>query len=220
MSKAQIKITTQEARYGVHLNYVIFPIDVRELRFALAKNGYELSNVGDIPPPPTRIRFSGEIARKAEATVIVVSDSSEIGIIGRSLQEVKASFEELAKIIGSEFGINLQENVRFYWCTVHYKINTGKMPHNEIAKAENKDYIAQFSRILGENLTSFSIRLAPKDAIPNQENWFDIAIEPDITSEKIYHVGVVFRNQERGKTETFVRDLENNMLKLIKVIEE
>jgi len=220
MSKSQTRTTTLEARYGVHLDYVIFPIDLRELRHALAKNGYELSRVEGIPPPPARISFSGDIARKAETRVILDSDSSEIGLVGRSLNDVKVSFEELAKVIDSELGVSLEEKVKFYWCVIHYKISTGKTPRTEIAKAENKDYIARFSQVLGEDLSSFSIRISPKDAIPNQESWFDIAIEPDIASEKFYHVGVVFRSPDRGKTETFVRDLENNLLKLLKVIEE
>jgi len=211
---------TQEARCGVRLNYVIFPIDFRELRHALAKNGYELSPVrGRIPPPPTRIVFSGDIARKGETTIIFESDIGEIGVVGRSLQEVTNSFKELANIIKSELSVNLYENVRFYWYVMHYKIDTGKIPRNEITKAENKDYIARFSEVLGEDITSFSIRLAPKGAIPNQESWFDIAIEPDIMNDKLYHVGVVFRSPDRDKTETFVKDLENTLLKLIEVIE-
>jgi len=220
MSKNKTKIITQEASYGVQLDYVIFPIDFRELRRALAKNGYELSSAERLPPPPARFSFSGDVARKAETTVVVDSDGGEIGVVGLSMQQVKDSFEELAKIIDSELGISLYENVGYYWCNVHYKISTGKTPRNEIPKAENKDYIARFSHILGGNLTTFSVRLAPKDAIPNQENWFDIAIEPDIANEKLYHVGVVFRNTSKDKTETFVRNLENNLLKLMEVIEE
>jgi len=219
MSKNRPEIKTQDARCGVNLNYVIFPIDIRELRHALAKNGYELSRVEGIPPPPARISFAGKIARKGETTVVVESDSGGIGVVGRSLQEVNVSFNELAKVIDSELGISLYENVRFYWCTVHYKVATGKKPRNEIAKVNNKDYIDQFSQILGEELSSFSVRLAPKDASPNRESWFDIAIEPDVTNDKFYHLGAVFRSPDRNKTETFVRDLENTLLKLIKIIE-
>ena len=67
MSKKKPKIMTQEARCGVRLNYVIFPIDFRELRHALAKHGYELSSIsGSIPSPPTRIGFGGDIGRKKQ----------------------------------------------------------------------------------------------------------------------------------------------------------
>jgi len=219
MSTNQPKIMSEEARYGVRLNYVIFPIDFRELRRALAKNGYEVSPVGDIPPPPTRVRFGGDMARKGETTVRAESDSGEIGVVDRSLQEACSSFEGLANVVNSELGVSLHNNVKFYWVVVHYKIATGKLPRKEIAKVENKEYISQFSQIVGENLSSFSIRLGPKDANPNQETWLDIAIEPDILNEQLYHVGVVFRNPSKNNTETFVRDLENNLLKLISVIE-
>jgi hypothetical protein len=215
----QPKMMIEEARCGVRLSYVIFPIDVRELRHILAKNGYELVPVSNIPPPPTRIRYSGDVARKGEITVSIESDSGEIGVVGRSLQDVRSAFEDLAKIINSELDVDLYENVRFYWYVLHYKINSGKRPFNEISKAENKDYIQRFGKVLEEELSLSSIRLAPKDASPNQENWFDIAIEPDVENETIYHVGVVFRNSDKSKTEKFVRDLESNILKIIRTIE-
>lgn len=220
MSDNQPKINTQEARCGVRLNYVIFPIDFRELRQALAKNGYELSPIsGPIPSPPTRIGFGGDIARKKETTISVETDSGEIGVVNRTLQGAKAAFEELTNVISTELGVSLHENVRFYWYAVHYRVDTGKIPQNEIAKTEKKDYIARFGQVLGEDLSLFSVRLIPKNVAPNQESWFDIAIEPDILNEKLYHVGVVFRSPDRGKTETFVSDLENKLLKLIRIIE-
>jgi len=220
MSKNQPVMTTQGARCGVRLNYTIFPIDFRELRHVLAKNGYELSPIrGRIPFPPAQIAFSGDVARKEEITVTIETDSGEIGVVGRSLQKVKEAFKELGEISKTELGINLHENVKFYSYAVHYRINTGKTPRIEIAKAENKDCIARFSKVLGQDISSFSVRVSPKNAVPNQESWFDIAIEPDVLDEKSYHVGVVFRTPNRVTAETFVRDLENKLVKLLEIIE-
>ena len=219
MSHKQPKIITQEARYSVHLGYVILPIDFRDLRNSLTKNGYELASVTEIPPLPSRVRFGGEIARKGEIRVAVDSDSGEIVVIGRSLSDVFSSFEGLATLISSELEVNLHENVRFYQVVVHYKFATGSLPYNEIPKTENKSYVERFGKILGEPVSMFSLRLAPKEATPNQDNWFDIAIEPDIINKKLYHVGVVFRNPSREKTEAFVKSLEDNLTKLIGEIE-
>ncbi len=219
-SGSQSKIVTYDARWGVRLSNVIFPIDFRELRHALTRNGYELSAVPTgIPPPPTRIRYGGDIARKGEITVTVESDSGKVGVVGRSLQKAKVAFQELANLVETEVGVSLEKNVRFYWFIVHYRVNTGKTPRNEIAKGANNDYLTRFTELLGEDLTSFTIRLAPKNAVPDGENWFDIAIEPDVTDERSYHVGVVFRNSDKEKTERFVRDLENKILELIRIIE-
>jgi hypothetical protein len=219
MSSDQPRIMTEEARYGVRLNYIIFPIGIRELRHALAKNGYELSPIGEIPAPPTRIRFSGTVARKDETTVRVESDTGEIGVVERSLEEACSSFMGLAEIVSSELEVNLHSNVKFYWIVIHCKIVTGKVPRREIAKIDNKEYMNKFSQIIGEDLTSFSIRLCPKDAFPNNESWLDVAIEPDIANDQLYHIGIVFRNPNKDKTEMFVKDLENNLLKLIGIIE-
>jgi len=218
MNAVQPKVTIQDARYGVRLDYLIFPIDFRDLRRVLAKNGYELSHV-NVPPPPTRVRFSGEIGRKGETAVEVESDGGDIWVVGRSLQEAQSSFEELVKVVDSEIGVLLHDNVKFYWAMGHYRIATGKAPHSEIAKVENKECVNQFSKIIGQDLSSFSIRLGSKNATPNDATWTDIAIEPDTIDERLYHVGVAFRNPDKETTETFVKDLENRLLRLIKVIE-
>jgi ribosome biogenesis protein Nip4 len=123
------------------------------------------------------------------------------------------------KLIAEEIGIDLHTKVKNYEVSVHYRLNSGKVPLKEIPNAENKDFVRKFSDVIGENLSSFSIRLAKKDSSIYQGDWIDIAIEPDLTYENYYHVGVVFRNSNREKTETFVKDLETNVLKLIDLIE-
>jgi hypothetical protein len=219
MSTKTPKLATQEARYGVNLNYVIFPLDFRDLRYGLAKNGYELPPVKDMPAPPTRLSYGGEIARIKETRIFVDSDSGEIGVIDRLLQQARASFDDLAKVILSELGVDLNSKVKFHFLTVHYRVDTGKTPLKEIARAENKEFVKKFNDIMKEDLSSFSIRLCPKNANINDENWFDIAIEPDIMDESRYHIGVVYRNSERKKIEAFAENLESNLLKLLKCIE-
>jgi hypothetical protein len=172
-----------------------------------------------VPVAPTRISYGGEIARRKETIVIADSDSGEIGVIERLLQEAIASFGDLAKVILSELGVDLNSKVKFYFLSVHYRVNTGKTPLKEIAKADNKEFVKRFSEIMKEDLSSFSIRLCPKNANINDKNWFDIAIEPDVIDESRYHVGVVYRNSERKMIEAFAKNLESNLLKLVEFIE-
>lgn len=220
MNNNKAKVMTQHVSYGVRLNYVIFPIDFRDLRHALAKNGYELSRItGPIPSPPVRIGFSGDVARKGEIAVTVETDGGEIGITGRSLQKVKMAFEELENLVKRELGISLHLNVKCYLCLIHCRISTGKIPRDEIAKVENRGLYSRLGQVLNVDVSPFSVRLCLKGAVPNQESWLDISIEPDILNEQMYHVGVVFRSPDKEETETFVRDLENNILKLIKIVE-
>lgn len=211
------KLITQEARYFITLDFL--PLDFRDFRRALAKSGYELSIVRNLPPPPTRIIFSGEMARKKETLISADSEAGQIGVISRTMEEAHTSFDELIKLIADEIGVDLHARAKNYEISAHYRLATGKTPLKEIPKAENKEFITKFSGIMGENLSTFSIRLARKDSNINQGDWIDIAIEPDLVYEDYYHLGIVFRNSNREKTETFVKDLETNLLKLIELIE-
>jgi hypothetical protein len=194
-------------------------VEFRELRQALAKNGFELSSVRNLPPPPARIIFSGEIGRKKEITIIADSEAGMIGVVSKSLSEGTVAFNDLVKIISDEIGVNLFEQVKNFEIVAHYKLNTGKVPLKEIPKVENKEFIGKCSEIMGESLSTFSIRLSKKDASINEGDWLDVAIEPDMVYENNYHVGVVCRNSDKAKTETFVKDLEKNILQLIKLVE-
>ncbi|MFH0896838.1 MAG: hypothetical protein V1850_02160 [Candidatus Bathyarchaeota archaeon] len=212
------KLLTQEARYLLIQNNFL-PIDLRDFLNVLAKNGYQLTTIRNLPSPPNRIAFSGEMARKQETIVITDSETGEIGVVSRSLEEARTSFGELIKLIKEEIGVDLTENVKNYQINVHYRLKTGNMPYKEIPKIENKEFINKFNEIIGQNLSSFSIRLAKKDSSAKKDNWVDIAIEPDVVYEDYYHIGVVYKNPSKDKTETFVKNLETNLMKLIELIE-
>ena len=124
------------------------------------------------------------MARKGETKVVGNSDSGKIGVVGESLSDVQKSFKDLAEIIEAELNINIQEKVRFYWLIIHLRIKTGKNPSQEIIKFKDNDIIHGFSKILDEEISNFTIRINQKGKTPNQEDWFDIAIEPDFTKKE------------------------------------
>lgn len=219
MSVSEPKLVTQEARYLLFVNQMVLPVEFRELRAALAKNGFELGVVRNLPPPPSRLIFSGEIARKKDTVIIADSEAGQIGVVSKSLIDATNSFNDLIKIVKEEIGVNLSDKVKYFEIVAHYKLDTGKTPLKEIQKAENKEFVSKVAAILGENLSTYSIRLAKKDSSSNEIDWIDIAFEPDMVYENNYHAGIVFRNPNKDKTETFVKDLESNILKILKLIE-
>jgi hypothetical protein len=115
------KMMTQEVRYGVQLSHLIFPVDFRDLRFALAKNGYELSPVRELPPAPTRISFGGEIARKSETTIIADSEAGEIGVVGKSLQQAVACFGDLANVVAKLAALSNSDLARLKQTFIRHK---------------------------------------------------------------------------------------------------
>jgi hypothetical protein len=219
--QSDIALKALEAHYRVRLEYILFPLEYRELRDILAKNGYELSLLpAPIPPRPSRISYSGDIARKGEYTVNVDSDLGTVGISGKSMGMVIAAFEELTKVIKEGLGIDLNENVCYFEIIAHYNIDTGKKPVQEIDRViEGNPYFSKFNKIIGEPTSLFSIRLMPRGKIPNQEEWFDISVEPDILKSELYHIGVIYRNPKKEKTLNFASNLEKTLVNLVKAIE-
>lgn len=217
-----VELKALESFYQVRLAYVMFPLEFRELMDVLAKNGYELLRLpGPLPPRPIQLAYSGEFARKDEYIVRIDSGEGLVGITcTRPIEVAFGAFGELTKVIKEGLGIDLNENVRYYEVVAHYNINTGKKPFQEIDRViEGNSYFTMFDGILGEPTSLFSIRLAPKGKVPNQEEWFDISIEPNILKPQIYHAGVIFRSPDRERIISSVNNLEKRLISLVKVIE-
>lgn len=221
MSNRQPNVLSREARYLVRLKHVIFPIDFRDLRKALARNAYELVPIrGPIPGRPARISWEGPMARKGESVVSLDTSLSLVGVSHKIIEEAKKGFEELTEITEKELGINLHSNVWYYELSMHFILETETPPAHRIAKiTDGNTYFSKFAKILEREVSMFSVRLIPSKKIPNQEDWFDITIEQDIPLANAYHVGVMFRNKERSEIEKFSTTLEKNVLRLIDVIE-
>jgi len=220
-SSREPRIITEDITYAVRLNYVMFPLEFRDLRNALARNGYELARIdGRIPPRPARITFAGEIARKGEVAIDIDSGEGEIAVRGRSLDEAVTGFEQLSNVIRTEIGIDIDLNVWYYSLVAHYTLQTGTSPIHSIPKVvKDNPLFSRFNEILGEQTSMFSVRLFPTDKIPNRADWFDIAIEPDFLNANAYHIGVVFRNPDKSLIQGFVKNLKQVLFNLLKVIE-
>jgi len=215
------RIISEDVTYAVRLHYVMFPLEFRDLRDALERNGYELARIeGRIPSRPTRIGFSGEIARKGEIIVEIDSGEGGIGLRGRTLDEAMTGFEQLSQVIRTELGVDIHLNVWYYSLVAHFTLRTGTAPRYTIPKVvEDNPYFSRFNEILGEQTSMFSVRLFPTDKISYGADWFDISIEPDILDADAYHIGVVFRNPDKGRTQDFVKNLKQVLFDLLKVIE-
>jgi len=218
---SDIKITSQEFRYGVRLKYVLFPIDIRDIREVLAKNGFELSSIrGLIPTRPFTVDFSGDVGRKGEATVYMDTSHGTLAVYGKSNKDVIEAFEQVSKIIRNELGFDLHSNVWYYEISTHYAVKTGSSPILNISRiVGDNPHFAKINSILGEEVASFSLRLSPKDRLPNDENWFDISIEQDLLLAEVYHVGILFRNSSQESTKNFVLTLDDKIINLVNLIE-
>jgi len=74
--------------------------------------------------------------------------------------------------------------------------------------------------ILGEATSGFTLKLVPQLRTPNQSEWFEIMIEPDVVKPtSIYRISVVYRSKDKSKVEKFTQDMMQILMGIIDIIE-
>jgi len=212
-----------QVRFSVRLNYVLFPIDGFELSELLSKSGYIRA---PMPSRPTQHRvtlgFTGPIAQKGGNLIDGDSSRGIFGVTGPSFSSVASTFDELITLIKNEVKIDIKEGVGFYEIIATLDLESVNNPLQKIAQIfENTEFINKAKSILNEDVSVFSFKFAKKGKIPNQEEWFDITIEPDLIKPlTTYKISIVYRSAEEITVRKFGEALESNISKLIDEIEK
>ena len=217
------KLLNANVRASIRCNYIFFPVEGWDLLTTLAKAGYTLL-VPSLSKPPrgVKIGFTGGLARKAENTIDGNDGRGFLGVSGPSFASAMHGLEELLNLIKTNIGIDLTEQARFYEVIGHFDIETDKNPLERLGRTIANDEVSKaFNLLFGYSPSLFSLRLVPQGKVPNQEEWFDITIEPDlIRTMSRYNVTVVFRSADKSKADAFGHDLEAKILSLIDAIEK
>jgi len=204
---------------GITLNTVIFPLTWHEFLNTLEKKGYELASQLPFPYPTGRFSASGPIARKGKTSIFVNTGANIIRIFDISIKSAGEEFDELLKLLVSDYGVDLNAFARFYSFTASYKFNTDKQASQTISDFCIFPSLGEISKIIGKDVIPFGFRLGAADVLPNDENWFDIRIEPDVLRNDCYTIEIVFRNSDKEIIEEFINTIESNLNKIIDLIE-
>lgn len=208
-------------RFSLRLKDVLFPIDGSELAEALARVGYSIQP--KLPPARARMRisFSGEIARKNGIAIDGNSDRGILGVTAKSYDSAMTAYDEVRAIISNELKIDIEERSRFFEIIAEYKFDSVKNPLASIGKAfGGTRTLKDMSDIFSHRTSMYSLRLVSEGKVPNQEEWLDITIEPDlIKPDSTYNIAVVFRSSQKKIVGQFGKDLETRLSRAIDAIE-
>jgi len=208
-------------RFSLSLNDVLFPVDAREFADALSKNGYSIPPGIPYAGAKARIKFAGPIAQKPEIVVDGNSDRGIIGVTAKSYESAIAAFNELRLILKDELNIDLDKRSRFFELIAEFKCYSDNDPLKSINKKfERNRTLRDMNEILEHNVSLFGLRLTSQGVVPNQEEWLDISIEPDIINpNSIYSISIIFRSSQRVVVEEFGKKLIPNLSLIINKIE-
>lgn len=214
------RLQTLRFRFSLRLNDVLFPIDAGELAYALTEAGYATPK---IPPAKARIRvgFGGEIARKNGIVIDGNSDRGVLGVTAKSYDSAIKGYNELKTIINNKLKINLEERSRFFEIIAEYNFESLKNPLESIYKAfSGTRVLKNINGIFEQETSIYSVKFVSKGRVPNQEEWLDVTIEPNlIKPDSVYDLIVIFRSRQKTKVETFGKELETRLHKVVDAIE-
>lgn len=206
--------------HGIMLKTVLFPTTIKELVTSLEKRGYEINPSIPSPLPPGRFNVTGELARKGKTSVMVETGTKLIFVVDDSIQSSIERFEEIISGLIEDHEIDLNEFARYYRFTATYLFKTKKPAYETISNTIKSPILNEFSKIIGEDVSPLVLRLGGTNLRINDENWFDINIEPNFLRDDSYVINIVYRNQDRSKTKKFMETIENKLQRIIRIIEK
>jgi hypothetical protein len=215
-------VVTYNISLAIVTNDVFFPIDIRDFREVLAKNGYQIEPLTkSLPPRPAHFQASGYFARKNEFVVNIETINNQLGLEGSSSERIVEAFNELIDIVEKQIQVNLKSNVKFYESIGSYGIQATESAIKQFGLLTNMIIFNQkIENILSIPTQLFGLKFCPKNAMPNQIEWFNIDVYPDVLQPNKFACNVVFRSKEKDKVDKWVsqdKELIKNIIEVMKL---
>lgn len=214
-----MKVQYRLIRNSIHLNHIVPIIDQKQLLDELTKNGYQPVQKGQIIANALTIQ-SGDLAVKNNTVISLFVETTTLEITGLNVQDVLQITQEAESII-TKAGLDLKKE-KFREVSVACSIESGKNPIKSVQRfLGNPKQNVEFEKILkGKPVGNFTIRLMPKDAIVDTEEFYDVKIEPSLRRPtKEYTLSMNIRSKNKVNIEKFLLNLDKNLETMITIIE-
>jgi len=209
-------------RFSIRINYVLFPFEILELIDILRKSGYTPTPLPPAIPPPRgmRLGMTGTIARKGDVIIDINDERGILTVTAPSSTLAVDEFNEILQLIRINLNVDLDEMASFYELIGHVEADTDQRAIENIGLlVKGNKKVEEFASILGNDISLFTLRLAPTGQVPNQTEWFDITIEPSVVKPSTYNIQAVYRSHDKSKVQKFTEDFISKISKIIDVIE-
>lgn len=208
-------------RFSIRMNYVLSPLDSAELIDVVVKAGY--ARTAPLPPRrPTGVRFgfTGTIAQKGETMIDINDERGFLGATGPSPASAIQGLNEVLQLVKTNLKVDLEGMAAFYEMIGNLEVETDVNPLEKIGQlSERNKSFEEFGKIMDEDVAPFSLKLIPKGKIPNQTEWFEITIKPDLIKPTTYRITAVYRSKDKSKVQKFVNESMSKISKILDTIE-
>ncbi len=180
-----------DVRLGVKLQSIITPVDSPEFISILEKSGYsEIEQAANIP--------SNYRAKKGSIRFYLDDVKLVFGFHGNSVDSVVTAMNDLQGAIKKQWRVDIKSYVWFYEIETLSAYHSEHNVYEVLSKVyQDSRFMGDFEKMVGEKLAQLTIRLFPRNKESNRPDWFEIVLEPRITSGgKTYHARVLYRNKD------------------------
>jgi len=198
------------------------PIDTSILIEKLGQIGFSLPPRIPRPPAGTGISYQpvGSIGQKGQDSVDLDLGKGIIGVEGVDSADVVKDFKSVEQILSHDFLVDVEKRTWFLECIAEMSL-TGRKSATETTRnlfPESKLF-QQVGQTMGVMAVPFGLRLASKNSLPLDEDWFDFKLEPLVHNPRAYYLSIVYRSANRNKVYDFLTGLEVKVEDVLRTVE-
>lgn len=185
-------------------------IDLYEIAEILRNLGYTITV--RLPPKGFKVSIggSGPVAVKGNIIIDINSDKMIIGVSSPDPESCINEFITIEKAVASS--IEILKEAYFYELLAEIEVKTDMDPMNLLRKiSPNNIVVQELSRALGEPLYVFGYRLTREGASPEEREWIDVEIVPNLGKRphSSLYIAFVYRSKELEKVIEIGKKLES-----------
>jgi hypothetical protein len=220
-SNTQNVLQNYTARLAVRFEFILFPIDVAALLVVLTQAGYAAFNPpANLAGAGLRITVKGKIARKDNTEVELNDDRGVIAVLSSSPDSAVQSLTEILGLIKDKLDVDIPAKAIFYEFISGLELKTGKNALEIMERAnEQNNCLGKFGKILGQDVSNFSLKLVSKGTVPSSPEWLEITIEPNMIRPSVYRVLAIYRSKDKAQVDSFACSWLENLSKIIEAVE-
>jgi hypothetical protein len=207
-------------RLSLRTDYIFYPIDSDIFSKTIERFGFKIKNRPQIMGPLI-LEIQGQIAEKEDTLIGLDTNTQLLTVDGQNPQKIVEIFEELEDIIKNELKIDYSKSIKFFETIVDYNIFSEHNPRIMIEKIPVDTKLStEFSKIVGKEVSPFTIRYASKGISPDSAEWMDFRIEPLVRrSDRVYTFNLVHREKDISNVKRTLININKIMDNILKQIE-
>ncbi|MCL0066154.1 hypothetical protein M1N79_04690 [Dehalococcoidia bacterium] len=196
---------------------VLYPVDLPVLLRLLPNIGYVVTKKilkGVLEP--------GEPwAVKGNVELLVNQDNKTLGVEGREISQVVDGFSELRAFWLDELSPCPDAETHYVELAGNGILRSLKNPTEVFTRFwSQSERLQRLSKTVGLDAVNFGLRLVPQNAAPNNADWFDLLIQPDvISSGNHYRINIAWRNKDVQTALESFRKVNETIRAVIREIE-